>query len=146
MLSTGSVKNIAGRARLFPGEKNFYRAMEHGLYRWEYSFCSGNVKHFRPRTHGKFVLTCAHPINETWARVSFRSGNANFCASPGNSRDYAETYIRCAAPGCVPACPVRTADRLRTGKQVIPRIDAGIEQKGHLWIGTRVHDVLRLIT
>ncbi len=48
--------------------------------------------------------------------------------------EYAETYIRYAAPVCVPACPVRTADRLRTGKQVIPQIDAGIAEKGHFWL------------
>ncbi|RLC29669.1 MAG: hypothetical protein DRH37_07050 [Deltaproteobacteria bacterium] len=70
------------------------------------------------------------------ARENFRSGNANFCARPRKSRDYAEAYIRYPAPACVPACPVRTADRLRIGRQVIPRIDAGIAQKGHLWMET----------
>jgi len=40
------------------------------------------------------------------------------------------------APVCVPACPVRTADRLRAGRQMIPKIDTGIAQKGHLWMDT----------
>ncbi|RLC29686.1 MAG: hypothetical protein DRH37_07010 [Deltaproteobacteria bacterium] len=61
------------------------------------------------------------------ARVSFRSGNANFCAMPRKARGYAEAYIRYAAPVCV---------RARTRRQVIPRIDAGISQKGLLWMET----------
>ena len=40
--------------------------------------------------------------------------------------DYTEAYIRYAAPVCV---------RARTGRQEIPQIDAGIAEKGHLWIG-----------
>ena len=75
------------------------------------------------------------------ARVNFRPGNANFRARPGKSRDDAEAYIRYAAPVCVPACPVRTADRLRTGRQVIPRIDAGIAEKGRLWMDTGSYDI-----
>ncbi|RLF03931.1 MAG: hypothetical protein DRJ64_07680 [Thermoprotei archaeon] len=68
--------------------------------------------------------------------LSFRSGNAIFCARPGKSGDDAEAYIRCAAPVCVPACPVRTPDRLCTGRQVNPQIDAGIAEKGRLWMET----------
>ncbi|RLC28785.1 MAG: hypothetical protein DRH37_08890 [Deltaproteobacteria bacterium] len=64
-------------------------------------------------------------VNEIRARVSFRSGNATFCARPRKSRDYAEAYIRYAAPVFV---------RARTGRQLIPRIDAGMAEKGHLWI------------
>jgi len=70
------------------------------------------------------------------ARVSFRSGNANFCARPRKSRDYAGAHIVYAAPVCLSACPVRTADRLRIGRPVIPQIDAGIAEKGRLWIET----------
>ncbi len=41
--------------------------------------------------------------------------------------DDAEAYIRYAAPVCV---------RARTGRQVIPQIDAEIAEKGHLWMET----------
>ena len=59
-------------------------------------------------------------INEIRARVSFRSGNANFCARPGKSRDYAEAYIGYAAPVCVWA---------RTGRQLFRRLTRGLREK-----------------
>ncbi len=41
--------------------------------------------------------------------------------------DDAETYMQYVTPVCV---------RTRTDRQMIPKIDTGIAQKGHLWMGT----------
>jgi len=55
------------------------------------------------------------------------SGTESPRSGAKKSRDYAEAYLKYAAPVCVQ----------RTGRQVIPQIDAEIVKKSHLWMETK---------